>query len=533
MHDRSTGLLPAALAADSVEALHAELGPARPWTYLTILALAAGAVTALPLVRVDVTLRAPAQVRAAAERAELRLAVSGRIARLHVSDNARVAAGQPVLELDCGAVDARLNQNRARQVRARALLQDLSHLSTAAGGVAVLHHHHTPPAAVDPLPRGDFLPHAEIAGRGTGGTFAREPQSPAPDVVETGDSGLSISSSVNSPAAETGAVAAEASDRAAAGAPFSRPDPGPADGESAERPGPIEASGRTADDPPPLRPTPTAAVAELPASEAEILAGAPAWLRAAPGLVTAELRAEFAEYLARRSAQAIAESRARAELGRVSVLTAKGIATARELDEARYALARTQAESDILRQQSLARWQTRRRDEELALIALVSEEAHLGDERTSFIVRAPVAGTLLGLAGLAEGAWVTAGQPIGAVSPDDALVIEAAVPPQRIGFVREGQPVRIAVETYAPTEWGTLEGRVAAVSADLHTAPGGGAHYKVLIVPGAAALTRADGATAPLRKGMATQARFIVARRSLLQVLHDKSSRWLDPRRGP
>lgn len=458
-------LLPAALARNTVAGLHAEFGPPRPWVYPTLIVLALGALAALPLVRVDVTDHAPGLVRAATERTDLRTAVAGRIARLWARDNAPVAAGEPVLELTSANLDERLAHNRARQQAARDLIHDLSHLSTTVVGVAVHHHQMTTAAVVD--------------------QFAR-----------TANAGRPFS-----PAAATGAVAAEASERAAAGDSL-----GIRNSEIAAPPS-VSATARSALSPP-----------------------------LSSELRTPALQAELAELRAQLSAQAVTAARARTELERVTVLHDRGIAARRDLDDARFAVARAQAEAELLRQQSLTRWQSRLRGEQLALMALVSEEAHLGDERSSFTLRSPVAGTLLGLVGLAEGTWVAAGQVVASVSPAGRLVIEAAVPSHRIGFIREGQPVKIAVDTYAPTEWGTLAATTRSISADLQTPAAGTApHYKVLIAPDQPALHRPDGTIAPLRKGMTVHARFQVARRSLLQLLYEDTSRSLDPRRlgGP
>lgn len=544
MHDRPTasnpaapaqpaGLqpIPAALALDSVEALHAEVGPARPWIYCTILGLAGGALLSLPLVQVDVTLAAPAQVRAATERTDIRAAVSGRIRRLWVADNTAVAAAEPLLELDARAVDARLAHNRARQQHARDVLHDLTLLSTAAAEVAVFHHLTTSPAAVETPPPSD-------------GTPAARRLPPNPSRISNFRSQIPAAlPPAPSPAAESGAVAAEASESSAAGAhassrisdflfEISARNETPAFARSSQdlqRPA-IPAPGASEVSLIDLR-APAAPIAGSRFAKHHSAFPAPSEADPDfPDFITAEIAAEHSDYVARRAGLRLAAARARADCERITLLTDQGLVSRRDCDEARFALARAEADVDILRQQSLARWQVRRRDEELVLIALVSEEAHLGDERTSFTVEAPVAGTVLGLAGLAEGAWVAAGQALGVVSPDDELRFEAAVPPQRIGFIRPGQGVRLAIDTYAATTWGTLGGRVLEVSADLQAAPNGSMSYRVLIAPEATALRRPDGTLAPLRKGMAAQARFVVARRSLLQLLHEETSAWLDPR---
>jgi len=452
-------LLPAALAPHTVEGLLADRGPARPWIHRVTLALAGAALLALPLVEVDVTVRAPGLVRATTERTELRTPQAGRISRVLVADNTPVTAGQVILALDTTALDARLAHNRSRQDLARRTMRELDLLSTAAAGVAVIHHPQTPAAAVEPSPP----PGTEAPG-------------PLPLLL--------------SPAAAAGAVAdVTGSDEAATG------DFSPGHRRPADYAAPIF-----------------------------------------PSLSVPALREEWSHLLAQLETHRLAAARARTELERTTLLFNRGLATQRELDDTRYAVERAQAEAILLRQQTLSRWQSRRQEEHLVLIALVSEAAHLGDERTSSLVRAPLAGTFLGSGGLASGVYLPPGHLVGTISPDDTLLVEARVPSRSIGFLTAGQPVKLQVETFAYTAWGLLDGTLTSIAADLTALPaasGLAPDYRVLIAPRAPALHRPDGATARLRKGMAVQARFPVGRRTLLQLLHEDLAAGLDPRSSP
>jgi len=96
--------------------------------------------------------------------------------------------------------------------------------------------------------------------------------------------------------------------------------------------------------------------------------------------------------------------------------------------------------------------------------------------------------------------------------------------------VRVGQAVRLQVDAYAYTWWGALDGKVAAIGGDSlafdRAAPPG---FKVLVHPAATTLTLPNGTRAELRKGLTVSARFLVARRSVLQLLYDEAGTWLNP----
>lgn len=242
------------------------------------------------------------------------------------------------------------------------------------------------------------------------------------------------------------------------------------------------------------------------------------------------VRQEAAQLRAQLEASRVAEARARTELARVSAMAAKGIATQRELDDARYAVERVRAEAKLAVEQMRTHWHARREETALALVDLASERTRLEAERAHAIVRAPSAGALQGFVGLSEGVTVGAGQVVGAISPDDRLVVEALVSPREIGLVHCGQSVRLQVDAFPYTQWGLLDAIVMAIAADVSlTGAGGAPVFKVTIEPERAQLQLANGAIGRLGKGMTVSARLLTTRRTLLQILYQDASEWLDP----
>src|SRR5262245_57563155 len=104
---------PAAIAEHTVESLHALHGIGRPWTYWLILAGLIAAMASLPLVEVDVAVRAPGIVRSVTEPGELRTTVSGRISEVRARDNDPVAAGQVLLVIATSGIDEQLRHDTA------------------------------------------------------------------------------------------------------------------------------------------------------------------------------------------------------------------------------------------------------------------------------------------------------------------------------------------------------------------------------------------------------------------------------------
>jgi HlyD family secretion protein len=254
---------------------------------------------------------------------------------------------------------------------------------------------------------------------------------------------------------------------------------------------------------------------------------------------TPAFRQEYLQFLASLETTRLSTANLRTAFERAALLASRGIITLHEVDTARYELDRVEAETALLIQQASARWQIRLQEEQTALDTLVSEERRLQEERALHIIRAPAAGVLLDSIGLNAGVFVSAGQTLGALSPDDSLVIEALIPPRDAGLIRLDQPVKIQIDAYPYTQWGVLDGKVAAIAEDaspVYRSAAGGAspfQFKVIIHPTTTALRLPSGLRGELKKGLTVQTRFVVVRRSLLRLLYDDVRTSFDPHPVP
>lgn len=147
-----------------------------------------------------------------------------------------------------------------------------------------------------------------------------------------------------------------------------------------------------------------------------------------------------------------------------------------------------------------------------------------------YFVRSPVDGTLDQFSGLYKGSSIQAGQSLAVISPDSTLYAEVYVTPRNIGFIREGMPVKIQVESFNYNEWGTLPAKVKDISSDCLTDEQGNAYYKVKCEMERNYLQLKNGRKGWLKKGMTVGAHFMVTRRSLFDLLYQKIDNWANPR---
>jgi hemolysin D len=99
---------------------------------------------------------------------------------------------------------------------------------------------------------------------------------------------------------------------------------------------------------------------------------------------------------------------------------------------------------------------------------LSREEVTKSSRREEFQqLRAPVSGTIQQLAISTIGGVVQPAQALMIIVPDDAtVVVEANIMNKDIGFIREGQPVRIKLEAFNFTDYGIIPGVVESISRD-------------------------------------------------------------------
>jgi hemolysin D len=82
-------------------------------------------------------------------------------------------------------------------------------------------------------------------------------------------------------------------------------------------------------------------------------------------------------------------------------------------------------------------------------------------------IRSPVDGTVQQLAVTTIGGIVQPAQPLMLIVPDGSDVhVEAHILNKDIGFIREGQPVRVKLEAYPFTDYGLVQGVVETISRD-------------------------------------------------------------------
>lgn len=145
-----------------------------------------------------------------------------------------------------------------------------------------------------------------------------------------------------------------------------------------------------------------------------------------------------------------------------------------------------------------------------------------------FEVKAPISGYIQGINTKYSGGMLQVGESVCTISPEGTLVGECYVQTKDIGLLKIGQSARYQIEAFDYNYFGILTGKITAIDNDftmLNNTP----VIKIRCKFDNTKLHLNNGYIGQLKKGLNFQARFIVARRSLWQLLYDNLNNWLSP----
>lgn len=161
--------------------------------------------------------------------------------------------------------------------------------------------------------------------------------------------------------------------------------------------------------------------------------------------------------------------------------------------------------------------------------ASLSQEVIKAQDRDRLMtLRAPVSGTVQQLQIHTVGGVVTPAQELMTIVPADTdIEVEAMLLNKDVGFVRSGQDVKIKVESFPFTKYGTLDATVTQVSQDSVADENLGLVYPVRLQLHQKQIPTSDGSV-PLGPGMAVTAEIRTGTRQIIQYLVAPLNEYLD-----
>lgn len=216
------------------------------------------------------------------------------------------------------------------------------------------------------------------------------------------------------------------------------------------------------------------------------------------------------------------------ELARTAALARLGLASRAEEDRLRQDAEALAEEKRLIVQRYRSGWQARIEELHAERLGLLDQLSALAGDSLLRVIPAPVGGTVEEIASVSTGSFVHEGQRLAVISPSAEMVAEVYLTPRDIGLVDPDLPVRLLIDAFPYRDWGHLTGRVAEISSDF-VPLGERPVFRALVRLDDTGLTLPNGLRREIRKGMTLRARFMVAERSLWQLIRDDVNDWLNP----
>ena len=214
---------------------------------------------------------------------------------------------------------------------------------------------------------------------------------------------------------------------------------------------------------------------------------------------------------------------------RTELLFEKEVLPATELEKQKFQLEKAvELRKDFIKQNKIE-WQQLISEYELTNKKYKNEISELLKDLQNYIIISPQTGYITNFNGIQSGSFVTTGQKIAIISPDDNLISEHYIPPNDIGYLRNKMPVRYQIHAYNYREWGFASGEVIDISNEVYLL-NNNPFFKIRCSLNEQYLTLENGFKGNLKKGLTTTARFQITKRSIAQLLFDKADDWLNPK---
>jgi membrane fusion protein, peptide pheromone/bacteriocin exporter len=229
--------------------------------------------------------------------------------------------------------------------------------------------------------------------------------------------------------------------------------------------------------------------------------------------------------------QAIVKKQER-DFNRAKILfEAKSIAFA-EYDEAEIQFKQSLSNFDLLKRRKRAEWEQDLLNYQRERQNLNNQIEILQEQLDQFTITAGVSGTMINVPTLNVGDFIFTNQKLGEISPDSSLLAITYLSPADIAFVEKGQRVNFQVDAYNYNQWGLAHGSVLDIADDLSLISEKEAGFLVTCILENPILKLKSGHEGEIKKGMTFNGRFVIARRSLFQLLYDKVDDWINPGRN-
>ncbi|MEP7144380.1 MAG: HlyD family efflux transporter periplasmic adaptor subunit [Ferruginibacter sp.] len=179
-------------------------------------------------------------------------------------------------------------------------------------------------------------------------------------------------------------------------------------------------------------------------------------------------------------------------------------------------------------EQQRASWQLELARYQLEKSQFKNANKQLNEDNNFYFIKAPITGILQNFNKYYQGSLVQTGEALAVISPQAELIAECYINTRDVGLLKLNQPTLFQVDAFDYNYFGILTGKILSIDND-YTVIDNKPAFKVHCSLDSKQLNLKNGFSGEIKKGMTLQARFVVSKRSLWQLLFDKIDDWVNP----
>jgi len=210
-----------------------------------------------------------------------------------------------------------------------------------------------------------------------------------------------------------------------------------------------------------------------------------------------------------------------------SLLKDKVIAPKEHFDK-EIELEKLQAAFNAFRNSQLVSWQNDLQQFQSDISQFHAQRKQIEADQANHFIHAPVSGVIQNMNTRYQGNVLASGESVCLISPLTELLAECYLSTKDVGLLNIGHRVMFQIDAFDYQYFGVLTGKVNRIDND-YSIIDNKPVFKVHCYFDRTQLSLKNGFSGSLKKGLSLQARFVVAERTLWNLLYDTMNDWFNP----
>lgn len=199
-----------------------------------------------------------------------------------------------------------------------------------------------------------------------------------------------------------------------------------------------------------------------------------------------------------------------------------------EFADIRFQLLQASAVFQLQISKQISQWQHELVEQKKLLVEYKNEHSHLLTNAASYIVKAPITGTVLMQEPLYAGTAVLPSRELLSISPAQDLIVECWISPSDRVTIYQGQTITYSIPEIRNQMSTTLQGKVISVAED-YTLVNNKPMFRVKCSLSQTRVQLQNGFSYVLGRGLLLETRFLLARKSYWELLYQQLYDWFNP----